>query len=66
MALNRRASELVDIVCKMSDRHLRRYLNLRQGLEELCDQWDVYSKGESPTTAAIRKVIRDSWDSQSN
>jgi hypothetical protein len=65
MALNERATRLVDIVCKMSDRHLRRYLRLRQDLEAWCDQQDVYSKGESPTTAQIRKIITDSWDAES-
>lgn len=65
MALNRQGARLVDIVCKMSDRHLRRYLRLRQDLEEWCRQQDVYSKGESPTTAQIRRIITNSWDSQS-
>ena len=27
-------------------------------VEALCDQWDVYSKGESPTTRQIREAMR--------
>lgn len=60
MNSNDKWRRLVDLVCKMSDRHLLRYLKLRTDLEELCDQWDIYSKGESPTTAAIRKIIEES------
>lgn len=64
VASNAHHRQILDIVCKLADRHLRRYLRLRLDLEAWCDQQDVYSKGESPTTAQIRKIITDTWDSQ--
>jgi hypothetical protein len=44
---------LVDILIKMCDRRTRAIVNVL----ELCDEWDGYSKGESPTTKRIRAAI---------
>jgi hypothetical protein len=52
--------DLVDRVMKISDRHLRRYINLRQRIEAQCDEWDGYSKGESQTTKALRDILNNS------
>lgn len=32
-------------------------LNERQRVLDLCDRWDQYSKGESPTTRQIREAV---------